>query len=148
MKFQTILLQAGKTATGIEVPAEIVESLGAGKRPPVQVTINGHTYRSTIAVMGGRFMVGVSAEHRAAAGVKGGDTIQVTIGLDTAPRTVTLPKDFAAALKKNKPAQQFFDSLSYSNQLQHVLSVEQAKTEETRLRRIEKAIATLEKGKA
>lgn len=148
MQFQTTLLQAGKTATGIEVPPEIVESLGAGKRPPVQITINGHTYRSTVAVMGGRYMVGVSAENREAAGVKGGDTIHVTIELDTAPRTVTLPPDFAAALKKSKAAKQFFDSLSYSNQLRHVLSVEQAKTAETRQRRIEKAIATLAAGKA
>ena len=83
MRFHTTLLQSDKTATGIEVPAEVIEALGAGKRPPVSVTINGFTYRSSIAVMGGQYMVGVSAENRAGARVKGGDEIDVDIELDT-----------------------------------------------------------------
>ena len=105
MRFRTTLEQAGKTATGFEVPSTVVEGLGAGKRPPVRVTINGFTYRNTIASIGGRFMVGVSAENRAGAKVAGGDVIDVDIELDTAPRTVELPKDFAAALKKEPKAQ-------------------------------------------
>src|SRR2546430_15698274 len=105
MPFRTTLLQAGKTATGIEIPPEIVAKLGSSKRPPVRVTINGtYTYRNTVAVMGGKFMVGVSAEHRAGAGVAGGDVIDVELALDDAPRTVDVPPDFARALSKDKAA--------------------------------------------
>jgi len=104
----------GKTATGIQVPAKIVESLGSGKRPKVRVTINGYTYRSSVAPMGGRFMLGVSAEVRDRAGVAGGDMLDVEIELDTAPREVSVPPDFAAALKRDADAKRFFDGLSYS----------------------------------
>jgi hypothetical protein len=65
MRFRTTILQSGKTTTGIQVPAEVVEALGSGKRPAVKVTVNGYTYRSTVAVLGGAYMVGVNAEHRA-----------------------------------------------------------------------------------
>lgn len=147
MKFRTTLLQADKNATGIQIPDEIVASLGAGKRPPVRVTINGYTYRNTVAVMGGVFMVGVSAEHRKGAGVAGGDEVDVDIELDTEPRVVTVPPDFQAALDNDVAAKRFFEELSYSNKSRHVLSVEDAKTAETRQRRIEKAISQLRAGK-
>jgi hypothetical protein len=147
MRFRTTLLQAGKTATGIRVPDEVVEALGAGKRPPVRVTINGYTYRNTIAVMGGEYMVGVSAEHRAGAGVAGGDEIDVDMELDTAPREVSLPPDFAAALDAEPAARRTFDALSNSNKGWHVSSIEGAKTDETRQRRIEKSIAALREGR-
>src|SRR6187551_2459141 len=98
MKFTTTLLKAGKTATGIEIPASIVEKLGAGKKPPVRITINGYTYRNTVAVMGGVFMVGVSAEHRKGANIEGGDEVEVTIELDTELRVVSVPDDFQKAL--------------------------------------------------
>lgn len=143
MKFRTILLQAGKTATGIVVPDDIVERLGAGKRPPVRVTINGHTYRSTLAVMGGRFMVGVSAENRAKAGVAGGEAIEVDLELDTAVREVAVPPDLAGALDRNAAARQRFEALSYSRQKALVTGIEGAKTEETRQRRLHKAIDDL-----
>lgn len=147
MKFRTTLLQADKNATGIQIPDEIVASLGAGKRPPVRVTINGYTYRNTVAVMGGVFMVGVSAEHRKGAGVAGGDEVDVDIELDTEPRVVTVPADFQAALDQDVAAKRFFEGLSYSNQSRHVLSIEDAKTAETRQRRIEKAVSQLRAGK-
>ena len=102
MRFRTKILQAGKTATGIEVPPKVVSGLGSSKRPAVKVTIKGYTYRSTVATMDGKFMVGVSAEVREAAGVAGGDTVDVDIELDTAPREVTVPDDFAKALKKRR----------------------------------------------
>src|SRR3954470_19835058 len=86
--FTATLELAGKTATGMTVPADVVERLGAGKRPPVKVTINGYSWRNTIAVMGGRYMLGVAAEHRAAAGVAAGDALKVTLELDAEPRTV------------------------------------------------------------
>ena len=140
MKFRTTLLQSGKTATGFVVPPEVVEGLGAGRRPPVLVTINGYSYRNTVAVMGGDFMLGVSAEHREKAGVKGGDALEVELELDTAPRVVTVPPDLKAALAAAPAAQRAFEALSYSNQLRHVLSVEGAKTEETRQRRVAKVV--------
>ena len=104
MRFHTTLLQTGPTATGMEVPGEVVEALGAGRRPPVLVTINGYTYRNTIAVMGGVSMVGVSAEHRAGARISGGDEIEVDIELDREPRVVTVPADLTAALDRDPEA--------------------------------------------
>jgi hypothetical protein len=147
MRFHTTLLQGDKTATGIEVPAEIVDALGAGKRPAVSVTIKGFTYRSSIAVLGGRYMVGVSADNRAGAGVKGGDEIDVDIELDTAPREVVVPPELASALDAEPAARRTFDGLSYSNRSWHVLQVTSARTDETRDRRIEKSVAALKEGR-
>jgi hypothetical protein len=147
VRFRTTIQQSGKTATGIQVPAEVVDALGAGKRPPVTVTINGYTYRSTVAVMGGVYMVGVSAEHRAGAGVAGGDEVEVDVDLDTAPREVDVPADFAAALAAEPEARRTFDGLSYSNKSWHVLQVEGAKTDETRQRRIMKSVDSLKQGR-
>ena len=143
MRFHAIVEAAGKTATGIEVPGEVVDALGAGRRPAVSVTINGHTYRSTVAVMGGRNLVGVSAENRKAAGVAAGDEIEVDIMLDSAPREVVVPPDFAAALEIDPAAKATFTALSYSNRLRHVLAIESAKTPETRQRRVLKTWAAL-----
>ena len=148
MRFRTTILQGGKTATGIQIPDEVVEALGSGKRPAVRVTINGFTYRSTVAVMGGVYMVGVSAENRAGAGVAGGDEVDVELELDTAPREVTVPADFAAALDAEPNARRTFDSLSYSNKSWHVLQVAGAKTDETRQRRIAKSVDILKEGRA
>ena len=148
MRFRTTILQAGKTATGIEVPDEVVEALGSGKRPAVKVTINGYTYRSTVAVVSGRYMVGVSAENRAGAGVAGGDEVDVDMELDTAPREVAVPPDLAAALDAEPAARRTFDGLSYSNRSWHVLQVTGAKTEETRQRRIAKSVDVLKQGRA
>jgi hypothetical protein len=141
LKFRTTLLQAGKTATGFTVPAEVVEGLGQGKRPPVRVTINGYTYRNTVAVMGGAFMIGVAAEHREKAKVAGGDVIDVVLELDTAPREVTVPADLAKALKAHAGARKAFDGMSYTNRKELVRAIEDAKTEETRQRRIAKAVS-------
>src|SRR6186997_3336292 len=121
MRFRTTIRQEGKTAMGFEVPAEVVEALGAGKRPPVNVTINGYTYRNTVAVLGGRFMIGVSSEHRGPAGVIGGEEVDVDLELDTAPRVITVPPDFAAALDAEPAARRTFDALSYSNKSWHTL---------------------------
>ncbi|NBA86488.1 DUF1905 domain-containing protein [Emticicia sp. CRIBPO] len=141
--FTTILLTAKKTATGIEVPEEVVEQLAAGKKTAVKVTINGHTYRSSIASMGGVYMIGVSAEVREKAGVSGGDSLTVELELDTEVREVELPEDFKAALEQNPQAKAFYESLSYSNKRRYVEPIGLAKTEETRARRIEKAVADL-----
>jgi hypothetical protein len=147
MRFRTTVEQSGKTATGIRVPEEVVEALGSGKRPAVKVTINRYTYRSTVAVMGGAYMIGVSAENRAGAGVAGGDEVDVDLELDTAPREVVVPPDFAAALDAEPEARRTFDGLSYSNKSWHVLSIEGAKTDETRQRRIAKSVEALRHGR-
>jgi hypothetical protein len=131
----------------MQVPAEVVAALGAGKRPAVRVTINGYTYRSTVATMGGELLLPVSAEVRAGAGVAAGDEVGVEVELDTAPREVTVPPDFAAALDAEPAARQHFDSLSYSNKRYHVLAIEGAKAAETRQRRIAKAVEDLRAGK-
>ncbi len=145
MTFRTTLFLGGKTATGIEVPAHIVEGLGGGKKPAVHVTINGYTYRSTVAVMGGKFMLPVSAEVRQGAGIAAGDEIEVTLARDTELRTVEVPEDFQKVLSADAQAHAAFEKLSYTNKRQHVLSIEGAKNAETRQRRIEKALAELRK---
>ena len=143
MRFRVTLESNGKTAVGMHVPDEVVASLGKGKQPPVRVTINGYTYRSTVASRGGRFLLGVSAENRAGAGVAAGDEVDVDMELDTEPREVTVPPDFAAALDDDAVARQYFDGLSYSRKQWFVLNIESAKTDQTRQRRIVKAVEQL-----
>ncbi len=147
MKFRAIIELSGRTATGIQVPAEIVAHLGSSKRPPVYVTINGHTYRSTVATMGGVFMLPISAENRMLAHVSAGDEVEVEVALDTEPREVSVPPDFLEALDRDADAKRFFDGLSSSNKQRIVLSIEGAKTTETRVRRISKAVETLREGR-
>lgn len=139
MKVKTTILQTGNN-TGIEVSEEMLEKLGGGKRPLVCVTINGYTYRSAVGKMGDKFMISLSAENRKKAEVSGGDTVEITIELDTAPRTVEIPEDLRKALDKNKTAKEHFEKLAPSKKKAIVLSINDAKNEETRLRRIEKAI--------
>ena len=147
MRFRTTIQQNGKTAMGFEVPSHVVEALGAGKRPPVTVTINGYTYRNTVAVMGGAYMIGVSSEHRGPAHVVGGEDVEVELELDTAPREVAVPVDLGAALAADAAAQATFDRLSYSNKSWHVLQVTGTKNPETRARRVEKSVAALREGR-
>ena len=148
MRFRATLQLHGKTATGVQVPDEIVASLGAGKKPPVRVTINGHTYRSSVASMGGVYMLGVSAENRAAAGIQAGDEVEVAIEFDSAPREVAVPPDLASALDHDPEAKRFFDGLSYSNKRRLVLAIEGIKAAETRQRRIAKTVGDLHDGRA
>lgn len=147
MKFRTIIEQGGKNTTGIVVSPEIVEALGAGKRPPVRVTINGYTYQTSIASMGGRFMFSVSAEVRQNAGVSGGDEVEIELELDTAPRIIEVPPDLAAALAAEPAAHTLFETLSYSNKRRLVTPINDAKSEETRQRRIAKTVENLAAGK-
>jgi hypothetical protein len=146
MKLRATILGTGQTAAGIEIPADVVEALGAGKRPPVRVTINGYGYRSSIAPMGGTFMLGVSNEVRRAAGVAAGDSVDLELVVDTEPRTVEVPADFAVALDATPEARRLFDGLSYSNRLRYVLAINDAKSEETRRRRIAKSVEELAAG--
>ncbi len=147
MKFRAIIELSGKTATGIAVPAEVIAQLGSSKRPPVRVTINGHTYRSTVAPLNGVFMLPISSDNRTLANVSAGDEVEVEIEPDTQPREVSVPPDFLEALDRDSDYRRFFDGLSYSNKQRVVLSIEGAKTAETRLRRIAKAVSTLQEGR-
>lgn len=143
MRFRATLETNGRTATGIEVPTSVVDALAAGKRPPVRVTLHEHTYRTTVARMGGRFLVPVSAEVRKAAGVTAGDELDVGIELDDAPRTVEVPADLAAALAEAPAAAQAWEKLAYTHQKEWARSVEDAKKPETRARRIAAAVEAL-----
>lgn len=147
MKFKTKIVQIGNN-TGISVPPEIIEKFAAGKKPAVVVSLNRYTYRSTVAVMSGKYMISLSAENRKNANVKGGDELEITITLDTEPRTVELPDDFQKELTKNKDAKSAFEKLSPSRQKAIVVSINEAKTEETKVKRIEKAIKSLIEPKA
>jgi hypothetical protein len=147
MRFHTTILQGDKTATGIRIPEEIMAGLGSGKKPPVRITINGHGYRSSVASVDGRPIVGISAENRAGAGVAGGDEVDVDLELDTAPREVTVPADLAKALDAEPAARRTFDGLSYSNKSWHTLQVEGAKSDETRQRRIARSVEALREGR-
>jgi hypothetical protein len=141
MRFETAMFQDGNN-TGIEVPPELIEQLGAGKRPPVTVSVNGYEYRSTVAVMGGRFLIPFSSDKRAATGIKGGDPIVVDLSVDTAPRTVEVPDDLAAALEA-AGVRAAFDALAPSARNAHVTAVDGAKAAETRERRIAAIVAKL-----
>jgi hypothetical protein len=142
IRFRTKLEGAATgSATGIVVPPKVVAALDHGQRPPVKVTLNGHTYRSTIAVMGGRSMIGVSALIRKATGLSAGDPVEVELELDTSPREVDIPPDFATALNRNPRAKKFFATLSNSLQRYHVDNISGAKTYDTRQCRIDKSIA-------
>lgn len=139
--FTTEILAAGNN-TGIEVPAAKLAELGAGKKPPVVVTVGGYSYQSTVAVMGGKFVLPLSKAHREAAQLKGGDRIEVTLELETAPRTVEVPHDLAAALA-DAGATERFAVLAASRRKEHARQVEEARTAETRARRIAKIVAEL-----
>ena len=141
----TIIKDEVKNATGIRVPADAVEAMGKGKKPPVVVRLKGYSYRSTVAAYGDVFMLPLSQEHRAAAGVQAGDLVEVTIELDTEPRTVEVPEDLAAALAE-QGIREAFDALAPSARKEHVRQVESAKAEETRNRRITKIVDGLRKG--
>lgn len=139
----TVVQEEGKNATGLRIPAEAIDALGGKKRPAVRVTLSGYTYRSTVAAYGDVFMLPLAQEHREAAGVKAGDQVEVTLELDTEPRTVEVPDDLAAALAARPGARAAFDALAYSARKEHVRQVETARAQETRERRIAKIVAGL-----
>jgi Bacteriocin-protection, YdeI or OmpD-Associated/Domain of unknown function (DUF1905) len=139
----TLLKDDSLDATGIVVPDDAIEALGPSKRPPVTVVIDGYTYRSTVARMGGQYLIPFAQEHRQASGIEPGRPVRVTLELDTAPRTVEVPEDLAGALAAKPGAREAFDRLSYSIRKEHVRQVETAKAAETRTRRIERILEGL-----
>jgi hypothetical protein len=145
MDFRATVVLAGRTATGIQVPDEVVTALGSGKRPAVVVRVGDHTYRTTVAPMGGAYWIPLAAEHRQAAGVQAEQEVDVAIELDGAPREVAVPDDLAAAMDDR--ARAHFDGLAFSHRKEWVRWVEEAKKPETRAARIEKTAASLREGK-
>jgi len=141
-------LQTGKTACGIDIPAKVVAGLGPSRRPAVKATINGYTYRTSIASMAGRYMLSVSEEVRRNSGVAGGDTVDLELELDTEPREVNVPPDLGAALDRDAKAKRFFEGLSYSNKRRLVIPIDDAKSAETRARRISRTVEALREGRA
>lgn len=148
MRFRAELASAGKTTTGFEVPEEIVQRLGGGGHPKVAVTVNGFAFRTSIAKMGGRFLLGVSADRRTQAGIEAGQVLDVDVVLDTEARQVDLPDDLAAALAADTRAKTFWDTLSHSKQSWHVHQVTSAKKAETRAARVRKSVTMLSEGRA
>jgi hypothetical protein len=142
MKFRTCV-EPAEPMRGLEVPREVVEALGGGPRPRVTITINGHSWNSRVAIMRGRYLLGLSNANRQAAGVVTGDQVEVEVEVDAEPPVVVEPADFARALDADPVARAAYDRLAYTHRRQHVLAIEGAKKPETRMRRIEKAVATL-----
>jgi hypothetical protein len=144
MEFRTRVVQSGKTATGLQVPDDVVAALGGGKRPPVTVTLGGYGYRTTVAPMGGAFWIPLAGEHREAAGVRADQEVDVRVELDTAPRETPLPEDLAAL---DDGARAFFEGLAPSHRKEWVRWVEEAKKPETRAARVEKTAEALRAGR-
>ena len=142
MKFRSHV-EPPEPMRGLEVPPEVVEALGGGKRPAVAITINGHSWKSRVAIMRGRYLLGLSNANRQAAGVATGDEVEVELELDTEPRVVAEPADFARALDADPAARTAYDRLSYAHKREHMRAIESAKKPETRARRIEKALTML-----
>src|ERR1700750_2513721 len=111
-KFRTEVVRSGN-ATAVEVPKAGIHSFGEGARPPVAISINGHRWRSRVAVKGGKNPVGISAANRVASSISGGDLVKVLIELDEEPRTVPEPSDLSEALKRSKRARAAFDNLPF-----------------------------------
>lgn len=137
----------GRTATGMAVPDDVVQALGAGRRPAVRVTVAGYTYRTTVGVMGGRSLLPLSAEHRAASGLSAGEEVEVDLEVDDAPRETVVPDDLAAALAERPGAREFLDSLSPSQRKEWARWVEEPKKPETRVARVAKAAEALAAGR-
>ena len=143
MRFRAIV-EPPEPMRGLEVPQAVVEALNGGARPPVTITINGHSWKSRVAIMRGRYLIGLSNANRKAAAVAIGDEVEVGLELDAEPRVVVEPPDFARALDANPVARAAYDRLAYTHKRGHVRAIESAKKPETRVRRIETAIATLQ----
>jgi hypothetical protein len=144
--FDTTVTATGNN-TGIVVPDEMIERLGAGRRPAVVVNVYGYEYQNTVGVMGGRHMIGISAAIRKDTGLKAGDPIHVVLTPADRPREVNVPDDLAAALAADPAAGAFFAKLPNSLQRYHADNINAAKTAETRQRRVDKAVSLFRQGK-
>jgi bifunctional DNA-binding transcriptional regulator/antitoxin component of YhaV-PrlF toxin-antitoxin module len=139
--YETVVIGHGKHAA-IEIPDENLAEIGGNKRAPLKVTINGYTYQSTATGVDGKCMVVFPMRDREASGAKAGDLITVTLELDDGYRTVDIPAELERALSANGLSETFH-ALNYSTRKEYARQVREAKTEETRERRIEKILSQL-----
>ena len=145
MKFRAVV-EPAERMKGLEVPPEVVAGLGGGARPRVIITVNGHSWKSMVAIMRGRHLIGLSNANRQAAGLVTGEEVEVDLELNTEPAVIAEPEDLAGALDADPVARAAWDRLAYTHKREHVLAIEGAKKPETRARRIEKALAMLREG--
>lgn len=143
MQLRALINRAGRTAAGIVVPDEFVDALGGGRRPKVRVTVGDFTFRTSIAPMGGVFMMPITNETRAGSGLEPGELADLEIVLDTEPREVAVPPDLAAALDRDDVARAAFERLSYSNKRRLTMPIEAIKGADARARRVERTVAEL-----
>jgi bifunctional DNA-binding transcriptional regulator/antitoxin component of YhaV-PrlF toxin-antitoxin module len=144
----TTTLQARGPAAAVVLDDEQVEAVGHGKkRFPVKATVNGHTWRTTVARMGGEFLVGLNKEVRRAAGAEAGDEVEVVLELDEEERTVEIPPPLAELLAGDDAARAGFDGLSYTHRKEYARWIADAKKPETRDRRLAQALERLREGK-
>jgi hypothetical protein len=143
VKYIATVIASGN-ATAVGVPAEVKAALGPQARPPISITINGHSWRSRIALMRGQCLVGISAANRAAAGINPGDSVEVQLELDEGPRDVVEPQDLAVALDAIKRARDAFDRLPFGLKRKHVAAIDDAKSPEVRHRRIVRLVTSLD----
>jgi hypothetical protein len=147
MKLRAKVIPSGN-ASAVEIPTDVVKSLDSGPRPLIAVTVNGHMWRSRVALMRGQYLVGISAANRAASGIAEGDVVEVDLRLDTELRVVPEPPDLAKALNDDPEARAAFDRLPYGLKRKDVATIEEAKSSEVRQRRIAKLVARMRSDRA
>lgn len=146
LTFTTTLQQRGPAAA-VVLDEDQVGAIGEGaKRFPVRATVNGYTWRTSVARMGGEFLVGLNQEVRGRAGAEAGDTVEITLELDSAPREVEVPEALTAALERDAKAKAALEGLAYTHRKEFARWVAEAKREDTRERRVAQAIEMLSAG--
>ncbi|MEO6728842.1 MAG: YdeI/OmpD-associated family protein [Candidatus Dojkabacteria bacterium] len=138
MKFTAKIFTGGGQTAGFLIPEDVMTSLGDKKRVPVVITLNGYSYRSTVATYEGKQAVGISIENREKAGVKIGDTLEIDVSFDDKPRIVEVPEIMQKELEKNPKAKEVFEGLAFTHKKEYVKWIEEAKKEETKTSRLEK----------
>ena len=142
-----LTVQPNEPGVMFELPAEVVEALGAGKRPAVRATVNGHVHRTRIAVYGGKYYLAYRREVRAAAQLEPGEEVDLQLELDGEPRAIDRPADFAALLEADPEARMRYDGLSFTHRKEYVDWLQGAKRAATRQRRLAEATTLLKSGR-
>lgn len=146
IRFRAQLQPRGPAAAVVLDDAQVAEVGEGARRFPVVATVNGYTWRTSVARMGGEFLVGLSREVRQGAGVQAGDEVDVTIELDSAPRDVEVPEALAAALAADPPVKVAFESMAFTHRKEYARWVAEAKRDETRQRRVQQALEMIRAG--
>ena len=145
-QFDVELERVGKTSARLRVPVDLKEVFGRA-RPPLRVTVEGHTWRTTPGVYGGVAYIGLNQDVRTAAGVDAGDSVHVSMELDAEPRTVAVPPDLRNALEADPEANAAFEKLSFTHRREYVEWIAEAKRPETRARRVAGTVDGVRQGR-